>query len=106
MARTITFEYDDNKYVLEFNRATTQKGLRSGITAETLQSNPLDILPRLFKLSFKKNHPRVTDNVIDKIYDSLKQRDELTKALLEMYYDPIAEIFEDSDEAKVEWVLE
>lgn len=104
MAKTITLNYEGHNYVLEFTRASIERMERRGFVATDLANKPMTILPKLFAGAFYAHHPRVTEEVINKIFDRLGNKEEFIDKLAEMYSEPIEVLMgEPEDEGKLEW---
>lgn len=106
MAKTINFTFEGKDYTLEFTRRTIRQMEDEGFVARNIDDKPMTLLPALFAGAFKAHHRFVKQDVIDKIYASMPNKDKLIEALAEMYNEPIASLMDEpEDSAKnVEWV--
>ena len=107
-SKELTFEFEGSKYTLSFNRKTVQLLERQGFYPKMITEKPATGVPLLFKGSFMVHHRGIKDELTDKIFGKLTNRDELISALLEMYCEPINTLFDepeenDGDEKNVEW---
>ena len=100
MAKQITFEYEDRKYTLEFNRASIQTMERQGFIASEITDKPMTTLPALFAGAVIMHHRNVANNrkFIEEIYDRFENKTDLIAKLSEMYQEPIMTLVEDPDE--------
>lgn len=106
MAKTISFNYGGQDYVLEFTRATIEKMEKRGFVASDVYDKPMCTIPRLFAGAFEAHHSNVSRNVIEDIFEKIGNRYELVKCLTEMYSEPIETLMDDSqDEGKLEWKM-
>lgn len=101
MAKQIVFTYEDKEYTLEFTRRTVKQMEDEGFVAQDIDRKPMTLLPALFAGAFKAHHRFVKQDVIDKIYAGMPNKDELIGKLAEMYNDPIVTLMEEPDEKAV-----
>lgn len=101
MAKQIVFTYEDKEYTLEFTRRTVKQMEDEGFVAQDIDRRPMTLLPALFAGAFKAHHRFVKQDVIDKIYAGMPNKDELIGKLAEMYNDPIVTLMEEPDEKAV-----
>lgn len=97
MAKQIVFTYEDKEYTLEFTRRTVKQMEDEGFVAQDIDRKPMTLLPALFAGAFKAHHRFVKQDVIDKIYAGMPQKEELIGKLAEMYNDPIVTLMEEPD---------
>ncbi len=104
MAKRIEIKYNGEKYTLEFTRDTVRQMERAGFNIEEAMASPLTSIETLFTGAFLANHGRaVKDRVPEKILKG-KIPKEMFGKLIEMYNEPIAEMFDDEDgEGNLEW---
>ena len=95
MAKQIIVSYDGEDYTLEFNRKTVKRMEESGFTIDT--DKPATMILDLFKGAFQMHHRRMTPDLIEKIWDAQKKKDDLLAQLVQMYAEPIAALMEDAD---------
>ena len=100
MAKTITFPYNGVEYTLEFNRDSVKMLERAGFSTEAISTKPMTMLPMLFEGAFHMHHRRADKDVIRKIYEKIKGKDELMVALLEMYNEPLSTLFDEPEEGE------
>lgn len=106
MAKTISFTYEGQDYILEFTRASIVKMEQSGFIHDDIYEKPMSAIPQLFAGAFIAHHPSVSKNTIDAIYDNIGNRRELLKTLSDMYLEPIETLMEDNKgEGKLEWKM-
>lgn len=104
MAKTITFEYDDKEYTLEFTKRSVKEMEKEGFNPQLIDTKPMTLLPELFAGAFKANHRFVKRALIDEIYDALPDKETLIGNLAEMYNEPLEGLMsEPEDEKKVAW---
>lgn len=107
MAKTIEFDYENQHYVLEYNRRSVEVLESRGFNLADIDSKPMLTLPRLFEGAFIAHHRFVKKNVIDKIYEAMPNKDELFENLVEMYQEPINTLVEEPDEKgkNIDWTV-
>ena len=106
MAKQITFTYEDKEYTLEFTRRTHRQMEDEGFTPRDIDAKPMTLLPALFAGAFKAHHRFVKQEVIDRIYAAMPNKESLIGKLAEMYNEPIESLMADPDEKaakNVEW---
>lgn len=105
MATTITFEYNDRKYVLGFNRRAVQRMSDNGFTLDKFADDMVGQHSALFAGAFIQHHPNVQRSVIEDIWKSLPNKTELLSTLVEMYSETVNTMFAEpeGDAKKVEW---
>lgn len=67
----ITDSETGRQYILEFNRATVKATEQSGFDPELVESQTVSQITKLFYGAFKKNHPQLSYDKIEKIIDEL-----------------------------------
>ncbi len=105
MAKTITIPFEGREYTLEYNRDAVKLMERAGFDVDLIRSKPMNMLPMLFEGAFHMHHRRADKDVIRKMFDKIKGKDELMAALLEMYNEPLSALFDEpeEDEGNVTW---
>lgn len=106
MEKELTFSFEGSKYTLAFNRKTVQQLTRQGFKPEMVTEQPAIGIPMLFKGAFLVHHRMIKDDLTDRIWDSLVNKDQLIGKLLEMYIEPITVLISDpeqDDEKNVDW---
>lgn len=105
MAKQLKFTFEGKEYVLEYTRRTVMRMEKNGFVAADVESKPMTTLPALFRGAFLAHHPFVKEDVIDKIYDKMTNKEALIGKLAEMYAEPITALVEEPEEKEgnVEW---
>ena len=107
MAKTMTIEHNDVKYVLEYTRKSVEMMERQGFEIEELQRKPMTYLPALFAGAFLAHHRYVKRDVIDKIYAQLPNKGDMLGKLVEMYSEPIVALMDDPEaEGNASWTVD
>ena len=106
MAKQIIFNCEGNDYVLEYTRRTVKRMEDEGFVAAEIDTRPMTLLPALFAGAFKAHHPFVKQDVIDRIFAAMPNKQDLIGKLAEMYNEPIMSLIDEPDSAEknVEWV--
>ena len=113
MAKQITFKYEDDEYILEFNRDTFKKTEAAGIPfsrIDELENNAadaLEVLPELWFRAFQMHHPSMTREKAEEIYHSMENKGGngetdfgLVQALIEIYSEPVVTLYEEPGNTK------
>jgi hypothetical protein len=99
MAKQLNFEYNGKKYCLEYTRQTVRDLENSGFKSSDLIDKPLNSLPKLFAGAFKAHHRwGVKPDEIEKIFDSLTDKEALLEKLASMYNEPMEALLNEPDE--------
>ena len=97
----ITDSETGKQYVLEFNRATVKATEQSGFDPELIDSQTITQVTKLFYGAFKKNHPQLSYDKIEKIIDELGGIPKnMIFRLLELYRYAADTLVRDEDEAE------
>lgn len=101
MAKQICISYDGKDYTLGFNRKIVRRMEDNGFVVDT--NKPATMITELFRGAFQMNHRHMDANLIEKIWDAQKKKDELLSVLIQMYTEPIAALMdEEADEGEDE----
>jgi hypothetical protein len=105
MSKTITLNYENTEYILEYTRRTVSEMERKGFIATEIADKPMTTLPELFAGAFRANHRSTDRKVIDEIFKKLTNKEELISKLAEMYNEPILALVEEPEqsEGNLEW---
>lgn len=108
MNTQIKLTYNDVDYVLEYNRATIKMLEKAGFLLDEFLTKPMNNIELAFSTAFIKNHPKVSQDTIDKIYSLCKDKKLLITTLGTMInecYDSLMDDpdVEDDDSKNVTW---
>ena len=95
--KQIIFTYEGKDYTLEYTRRTVQQMEAEGFVTEDVQRKPMTLLPALFAGAFKAHHRFVKQEMIDKIYAAMPDKDTLISKLVEMYNEPLESLMDEPD---------
>lgn len=104
--KQINLTFEGTSYTLEFTRKAIEQMERSGFIVSEVADKPMTNLPTLFAGAFIANHKWVKKDMINKIFDTLKDKQGLIGKLVEMYNEPIEALFNESEEGEenlTEW---
>lgn len=103
--KQIKIPYEDKEYTLEYTRNSVKKMEQAGFVIQDIKSKPATLIPLLFAGAFMSRHKFIKQEIIDELYDNLKNKDDIIGALAEMYQDTLLTIISNTDEepGKVEW---
>jgi len=101
---TVKDKYE-NEYTLEYTAKTVQMLEDRGFNPEDAEAKPLTTVKTLFQGAFLANHSKdIKPSTVDEIFESLKDKDGLLTALIEMYNEPILEMMQEGNsEWKANW---
>ena len=105
MAKTIQFSFEGNEYTLEFTRNTIKTMENQGFTLSQVADKPISILPALFRGAFLAHHKFIKQEVIDRIFARMTDREKLFETLAHMYNEPIVALMDEpeSNEGNISW---
>jgi len=84
MNTKINLTYDGVSYTLEYDRMTIKMLEKAGFVYEEFMDKPLTNIELAFSGAFIKNHPKIQQSTIDKIYQCCPNKQELIGALSKM----------------------
>ena len=96
---TVSDEYG-NKYTLEYTKNTILRMEKAGFSLDDFDRTPVTQVSLLVHGAFAAKHPSCKAETIDKIYESLKNKEGFIKKLLEMYSEHAEKLVE---EGNAEW---
>lgn len=98
MSKKIEFDYEDKKYVLEYNREAIKIIENQGFDLNEFANKPMTMVDLAFKGSFIKNHRNEKNAKVEEIYSQMGNKEELAKHLLEMIQETYDTLFEESED--------
>lgn len=110
MAKTLTIHDPDKEgieYLLEYDRRTIMQMEQNGFVADMISEKPMTMIPMLVSGAFLKHCRYVQQRDIDRIYDSIDDKEDFIGCLSAMYAEPIEALLEAPKKGKgskkVEW---
>lgn len=105
MNTKINLTYNGEKYTLEYNRMAIRLLEQNGFELEEFLKKPMTNIQLAFTGAFYKNHKKLNQTTIDKIYDSCKDKTNLIVALQKMIQETYESLLEDGkdNEGNAEW---
>lgn len=105
MSKQLSFNFEGKDYCLEFTRRTVEMMERNGFVASDVRDKPMSTLPALFAGAFLAHHRFIKQDLIDRIYEKLTNKQELIGKLAEMYNEPINALIDEPEEneGNVSW---
>lgn len=108
MATKITFNYNGEEYTLRYTKRTIVALENEGLNVlefGSIEPN-YTIMYKVFSGSFKANHPRISVDLIEEIFDRLDNKDELWNNLLTMINEQIENLTDAPEEGKnLSWTV-
>ena len=106
MSKKIKLSYEGKEYTLEYTRNTALALEQSGFVLSDVRSKPVSSLVTLFNGAFVANHRRLEGSVVEKIFDSLKDKEKLLAALVGMYDETVSSLMDSTDdEGNATWEI-
>ena len=105
MAKQVTITFNNEKYVLEFNKDSVRKMEALGFNINKALETPLSSVETLFTGAFIANHGRAIKNRIPEKILAKGLPKGMFEKLVEMYNEPLEAMFEQDDtaEGNLEW---
>ena len=105
MSKQLSFNFEGKDYCLEFTRRTVEMMERNGFVASDVRDKPTSTLPALFAGAFLAHHRFIKQDLIDRIYEKMTNKQELIGKLAEMYNEPINALIDEPEEneGNVSW---
>lgn len=105
MAKTITFTYKKTAYTLEYTRETVSLLEQNGLSLSDVQNitdRPITSMKMLFTGAFLAHHRKAASitTLIDEIWETIPNKEELIGNLVEMYAEPIESMMSEPEEEK------
>nr|DAM69561.1 MAG TPA: protein of unknown function (DUF5055) [Bacteriophage sp.] len=108
MNTQIKLTYKGVQYCLEYNRYTIKVLEASGFNMNDFLIKPMTNIELAFNGLFLKNHPHVSQNIIDEIYEHCGDKSKLIatiKTMLDECYDSLLNEPQGDDEGNVSWEI-
>lgn len=104
MNKTITFEYNNVNYTLEYTRKTVSQIERLGFDYNTISTKPVTAISILFRGAFFAHHSTIPVEQIDKILENFDKTD-LLSTLSDMYIETVNSLFDEGNDSKnaIKW---
>ena len=96
MNKTITFEYNNVNYTLEYTRKTVSQIERMGFDYNMINTKPVTAITMLFRGAFLAHHSTIPVEQIDKILEEFDKSD-LLSTLGDMYIETVNSLFEEKE---------
>lgn len=108
MNTQIILTHNGEKYVLEYNRMAIKLLEQNGFELEEFLKKPMTNIELAFTGAFYKNHSRVSQQTIDEIYKSCKDKTNLIATLGNMIRETYDSLLSDDegDEGNTTWEVQ
>lgn len=104
MNTKIKLTHNGQEYILEYDRMSVKLLESSGFVLDEFLEKPMSNIELAFTAAFVKNHKKLSQATIDKIFAGLKDKTGLIAMLSKMIRETYDALLEDgSDEGNVEW---
>ena len=100
MSKQLKVTYQGNEYCLEYTRKSVEQMEKNGFVASEIKDKPITTLPALFAGAFIAHHRFVRPDVIEAIYKTMPNKQELIGKLAEMYNEPIMALLDEPEESE------
>ena len=94
MSTTITVNYNQQSYVLEYSRNSVKAMEQQGFVLDQVGDKPMTMVPILVYGAFMKNNKGIKRSLVDEIYEHIVDKvgdgeDGFIQVLLEMYAETV-----------------
>lgn len=107
--KKIKLTYDGKDYTLEYTRQTISQLEQRGFVAADLAEKPATMLPMAFAGAFLKNHKLVKQEIIDEIFENIKDKQgligKLSEMLVECYQSLMNDVETENDKGNAVWEI-
>lgn len=101
----IKLTWKSKEYILEYDRETITYLEKLGFSLDKYSSQPMTMMPLLFKGAFLKHHKFLKEAEKEEIYKNIKNRNKLTNALAEMVGEAYEDLVKDNEEGNADWEI-
>lgn len=111
MSTKLEFDYENEHYVLEYNREAIKLMEKSGFVLDEYTAKPMTMVEMAFQFAFYKNHPKTKLETIDKIFNGMKNKQALNNQLLIMIDEAYSVLWDEKSESSeddgknIEWKI-
>jgi hypothetical protein len=104
MGKKLTINFEKNEYTLEYNRRIVAMLEDKGINQQAIYEKPVKTIPALFAGAFYMHHKNLNGDLIERIYESISDKEGFLQALITMFLEPMESIFEEpATEGNASW---
>ena len=96
--KQIKLVYKEKEYILEFDRKSVSALEDNGFVASEFANKPAKMLPLAFKGAFFKHHKFIKEEIIDEIFDNIKNKEGLISELSSMITDQYLSLYGQIDD--------
>jgi hypothetical protein len=108
MSKKIEFDYENNHYVLEYNRDAIKIMEANGFALDEYVKKPMTMIELAFQGAFIMHHKMISRNKIDEIFEHFKDKQSLNSQLLIMVDETYKSLFDNSEEEdgkNIDWKI-
>lgn len=108
MSQKIEFDYEDNHYVLEYNREAIKAMEANGFSASDYIKKPMTMIDLAFQGLFYKNHKMISTDKIEEIFSHIKDKQGLNRTMMSMIeeaYDVLFDEKQEDDGKNIDWKI-
>ena len=103
---TITIEYNGESYKLGFTRDSIKRMEDRGFDFSKAEQKQISSMFELVEGAFRTYTPRITTDKIMEVWGALKGKDDLYKALMEMFREPLMVLNDpEEDQGNASWKI-
>lgn len=100
MAKQMKLTHEGKEYTLEFTRKTVEQMEKAGFEIGEVSTKPVSTLPKLFEGAFLAHERWARTDIINKIYESIPNKEDFMTKLVEMYAEPVEALFDEPEESE------
>lgn len=103
MGKSLKFEFEGKEFTLEYTRKSIELMERRGFVASDIVDKPMTTLPQLFAGAFIAHHKNVNQDLVDRIFAKMSNKEALIGKLGEMYNEPLSTLMEEDEKNSITW---
>lgn len=92
--------YKGKNYELGFTRNTVSAMERQGFVITELSNKPMTMLPMLWQGAFAAYNKGMKRNLMDEIYEHIRNKEGIIAALTELYVEPLNALTDEPEEGE------
>lgn len=94
----VTITYEGKNYTLAYSRESVRMIEQTGFDIGKIESMPASMIPQLFFGAFAMYHKGIKRKLVDEIWKSTPNKNDLIVVLVEMYGETIEDLLGDNED--------
>ena len=98
--------YKGVPYQVGYTRAAARDAERAGFDINECSNKPNLMVPILVFYAFRAYNRKISQTLVEEIYEQLPRKDDFVAALIEQYGDTVNTLMDNSDQGNAEWTMD